>query len=161
MIRDYIFWISIFTMISGMITAIATFLSFRLQKENQKAKVIFDLIREGERIIPELSNIGCEVARNITITTNPPLVVADEIDKNYEGDRSLLTPNMVANGVQTLLPKKVMREYGFSAKAFRNQFVNFRTIVVKITYFSGNSVCTDMWHIDLSHLTYFKEPGYY
>lgn len=159
--RDHTFWVSLFSIFTSVITAYATFFSFRIQKARVRAKVFFNLIREGDRIIPELINTGSEIAKDIRISTNPSLTVADEIDRDYEGERELLTPNMIINGVQALLPGKVIREYGFSAKAFRNQFVNYRTIVVTITYLSENKKYTDMYPVDLSNITYYKHLGYY
>lgn len=141
--------------IAAIITAYATLAALRLQQARAQAKVLFSLKREGNRIIPELKNIGVDIAREVKVIINPPLTVVEDIDKHYPGDRRLVTCSTLQGCIHTLLPGQVVTDQSFSVNAFRNQFTTYATLVVSISYYSGKSskALTDVWHIDIAPLT--------
>ena len=146
---------TIIGVIASVATAFATIATYFFYKESRRAKVIFDLIKEEDMIIPELTNIGDEEACDIKISTNPPLRVVIEHDKYFEGHKNILCLNMEDSGIKTLFSKKTIREKGFPISKFKLQFVSYKTMVVKVTYKSGKKQkeYNDWWHIDLEPLT--------
>ena len=146
---------SVVATIAGIITAYATLSALRLQQSRTQAKVLFFLKREGDRIIPELKNIGVDIAREVQVKIKPQLAVVEDVDKLYKGYRRIVTCSTLTDCIHSLLPGQVVTDQSFSVNAFRNQFTTYATIVVSISYFSGNcsKALMDMWHIDIAPLT--------
>ena len=158
-IRQFLsYLVVVITPIATMLTAYATLQSLRLQKARTRARVLFSLKREGDYIVPELKNIGADIAREIHVKTNPPLRVTEDVNKHYAG-YARIADTFLTNCIHTLLPGQVITDRPFSLDAFRNQFVSFFTIAVSISYFSGDSKVTysDSWQIDIAPLTYHSK----
>lgn len=149
---------SVVATIAAIATAYATLAALRLQRIRAQAKVIFTLTREGEKIIPELKNIGADVAREVWIDAKPQLIVAEDVDKHFKGYSRRVH---AIESMHALLPGQSVVGEAFSVDAFRNQFTNVSTIEISVSYYSGNSKqrLKESWEITLSPLISYASPS--
>ena len=132
---------------------IVQFFSLRIQVKRHKGELLFELVYKGDHVGVIVTNTGECIAREITITSNPPLSINFNDKTHYDGCVGTYYSWIIGTTIHELLPHhSLVDENAFPVKDFNIHFANYSTIVVKKGYSIGGKRICDYQTIDVGIL---------
>ena len=128
-------------------------LTWRIQSRRFRGKLQFELVPNGEYLSAVLSNTGECVAREISISSKPPLTINFNNKFHYDGCVGTYASWLIGSTIHELLPhRSIPDDNPFPIKDFNIHFADYATIVIQLKYTLDNKVVRDYQTIDISLL---------
>lgn len=149
-------WTTIGACATAVISAlmlIVQFLTLRIQSKRHKGELLFELVYKGGHVDVIVTNTGECIAREIIISSNPPLSINFNDKTHYDGCLGTYDSWIIGTTIHELLPHhSLVDENAFPVKDFNIHFANYSTIVIKKSYSIDGKRISDYQTIDVGLL---------
>lgn len=129
------------------------YLEWRMRTIHFRGRLQFELVNNGEFISVVLSNTGECTAREIHISSNPPLSINFNNTFHYDGCVGTYESWLLGSTIHELLPHHSLTDANpFPMKDFHIHFANYLTIVINLRYTIEGKKIYDSQTIDIGLL---------
>lgn len=128
-------------------------LGWRMQKKRFRGKLQFELTNNGDYISASLTNTGECVAREIRLSSKPPLAIKFNNRLHFDGCVGSFETWLLDSTIHELLPhRSIIDPNPYPTKDFNIHFSDYSTIVICLQYTMEGEVINDYQTIDVELL---------